>query len=87
VNNALKHSHGDRIDVALDITANALLLRVSDNGQGFDPAQTREGGNGLFNFKKRAEEIGGSVQVASSRTGTTITLTVPMPSTNVGSHN
>lgn len=84
VNNALKHSGGDRVEVELAIDAHGLVLTVRDNGQGFDVAQARVGGNGLHNFRKRAEEIGGLVVIASSASGTSITLTVRAISTNVG---
>lgn len=84
MNNALKHSGADRIDVILSIDPQEVLLRIQDTGKGFEVDQAREGGNGLHNFRKRAEEIGGTLEIRSSADGTVVELKVPMPSTNVG---
>ncbi|TXI79951.1 MAG: hypothetical protein E6Q44_08395 [Flavobacteriales bacterium] len=83
VNNAFKHSAGDHIDVGLSITTKALMLTVNDNGNGFDPERASQRGNGLHNFHKRAEELGGTVRVESSPNGSTIVLQVPMSPTNM----
>lgn len=81
VNNALKHSGASHIDVRLELTPSELMLQVRDNGHGFDPASTRDGGNGLINFRRRAEAIGGMVDVRTGPEGTTIELRAPLPST------
>lgn len=81
VNNALKHSGGSRIEVRLELARTELLLQVMDNGRGFAPGSTRDGGNGLINFRKRAEAIGGAVDVRTGPTGTTVELRAPVAST------
>ncbi len=53
-----------------------MQVKISDNGQGFDPAAHAEG-NGLVNFRKRAHEGGFTVWVQSEvGVGTTIALQV-----------
>jgi signal transduction histidine kinase len=37
-------------------------LRVEDNGIGFDPARVKQG-NGLKTMRRRAEEMGGRLEV------------------------
>lgn len=83
VNNALKHSGASRVDVAMHLTRKKLLLRVKDNGKGFDPTNVRDGANGLVNFTKRAEAIGGKAEVRTSAEGTTVMMEAPLPSTNM----
>lgn len=62
VNNALKYAKASRIEVFFGKEQDAHLLRVSDNGEGFDIEQT-EKGNGLHNIAKRAKDLGGTVQI------------------------
>lgn len=83
VSNALRHSGAARIEVRLDLHADGAELVVRDNGHGFDPQRIREGANGLANFSKRAEALGGTVRVDTGPKGTTVTLRVPLPSTNM----
>jgi signal transduction histidine kinase len=83
VNNALKHSGASHIQVKLDLAREHVHLEVSDNGNGFDPANIREGGNGLVNFRKRAELIQGTCELHSGPTGTRVILDVPLIPTNM----
>ncbi|WKZ66446.1 MAG: ATP-binding protein [Flavobacteriales bacterium] len=83
VNNALKHSGAARIAVQLHLGTSQVELLVRDNGHGFDPQRIREGANGLANFSKRAEALGGAVKVDTGPAGTTVTFQVPLPPTNM----
>jgi signal transduction histidine kinase len=83
VNNTLKHSGATQVNVILYLDRDRLHLVVTDNGQGFDPEKVREGANGLLNFRRRAEAIGGHFDLRTGPSGTTITLDVPIPSTNM----
>ena len=84
LNNALKHSGADRIIVDLNIRPEELALRVQDNGKGFEVGRTREGGNGLQNFQRRAEEVHGTCSTTSGATGTVVEFTAPISSTKMG---
>ena len=64
LHNIAKHSEAANAQVRIFQQKADLHVRISDDGKGFDAAQTREG-NGLKNFQKRAKEGGFEVQVSS----------------------
>ena len=72
--NAVKHADARRIDVLLDEGANAITLRVSDDGRGgADPS-----GTGLQGLADRVASRGGRLRVDSPPgAGTTMTATLP----------
>jgi two-component system nitrate/nitrite sensor histidine kinase NarX len=75
LNNAVKHAAAGAVTVNLDCTADEVLLRVSDDGHGFDPAQAPDGGLGLGILRERASEIGAQLTIDSAPgAGTTVTL-------------
>ena len=76
VNNALKYASADEIEINISEKETKYLIEISDNGIGFDP-ETIELGNGLNNMKKRVREINGTLQIKSSKKGTSISLKVP----------
>ena len=65
--NVRKHAGAGRVEVTLDGT----VLAVSDDGVGFDPAAPT-GGYGLAGMRRRVEEIGGTVSIASAQSGTRV---------------
>lgn len=78
LNNLVKHSKTDFASVALTCGKKSLLLRIRDNGLGFDPA-TQAQGNGLANMQKRAELAGGTLVFNSSPgEGAELTLLLPL---------
>jgi ligand-binding sensor domain-containing protein/signal transduction histidine kinase len=80
INNAVKHAHANRIDVALNFDTRSVRLSVRDDGRGFDPGeQIADGHFGLIGMRERAEQVGGvlSVQSAKDR-GTEIAVDVPL---------
>lgn len=60
LNNAIKHSNGDQIDVNLTENDGNYFITIIDNGTGFDfeLENSRAGKQGLKNMKKRSELIG-----------------------------
>ena len=76
VNNALKYASADEIEINISEKETKYLIEISDNGIGFD-LETIELGNGLNNMKKRVREINGTLQIKSSKKGTSISLKVP----------
>lgn len=78
INNALKYSRCTLIEISLGLENQRLVLKVADNGHGFDHTTTRSG-NGLGNMAKRARDIGGDLLIATAPgMGTTIGLSVPV---------
>jgi ligand-binding sensor domain-containing protein/two-component sensor histidine kinase len=77
LNNAVKHSGCTKVAIELKRRADGIYLTVADNGKGFDRGDLSEG-NGLINMRKRAEEIGGKLEISSTPgAGTTVTLKLP----------
>ena len=78
VNNIARHSGADQATVEFTVAQDSLLLRVVDNGKGFDPAAAADG-NGLANIRKRASDLSAAVELESVlNRGTTLTLRVPL---------
>ncbi len=85
INNAIKYSGADVIEIFLRQTENDLTILVKDEGKGFDPkiVEARsvniESGRGFFNMYERTEYVNGRLEIVSDPgKGTTVTLTVPM---------
>jgi two-component system NarL family sensor kinase len=79
LNNALKHSEGDKYHFQSSTKANELLITMRDNGVGFDLAETAKTSSGLLNIKSRASLVGGAVQIQSTpEEGTSIELRIPI---------
>ncbi len=80
VNNILKHSGADKIEMHFTKQGNNLNITIKDNGRGFDVVKTGSG-SGLRNIKERMSEIKGSFEIKSSiGTGTELLLTIPLKS-------
>jgi len=76
LHNIVEHSCAARIEIALRETQGTLLLRVADDGRGFDPSAVSRG-NGLKNIRLRAAQLGGTVEIARGETsGSVVTVTV-----------
>jgi signal transduction histidine kinase len=80
LHNALRHSGAQRVDVTLARRGTAAVLRVTDDGSGFDPKAIRRAGRhlGLVSMRDRASGVGGTLTVESAPgKGTTIEMEVP----------
>ena len=80
VNNAVKHSQARSIVISLDADNRQILLKVSDNGKGFDLAAPGNG-MGLSIMKYRARMIGGILSISPNHpSGTVVACRVdPFP--------
>ena len=78
LSNSVKHSKADSIIVSLSRHQNGIALSIVDDGQGFDPDQSRTGGMGLENMRRRIQLISGTITVKSAPgNGTTIAVNIP----------
>ncbi|CAN7532152.1 triple tyrosine motif-containing protein [Pseudoduganella sp. LjRoot289] len=80
--NASRYSDATRIELELEYSASAFVLRVRDNGKGLDESVAavghRPGHWGLVGMRERARGIGAGLDIASKPgAGTVITVTVP----------
>src|SRR5438552_3731062 len=77
--NALKYAHPRNFETRLICNTKELRLELRDDGGGFK-INGRHDGLGLAGMRERAEQMGGTLKVASARgKGTTIVVTVPYP--------
>jgi signal transduction histidine kinase len=77
VNNIAKHSGATKAGIQISRTDEGIRFVISDNGCGFDMTQGYEG-NGLKNFRTRAEESFITLTIDSTPgAGTTLHLLVP----------
>jgi signal transduction histidine kinase/ligand-binding sensor domain-containing protein len=76
VANAIRHAAARQIRIELDFRGSRVLLTVSDDGQGFDPAGSSRG-FGLTSMRERAVQIGSELRIDSPpRAGTSVTVSV-----------
>jgi signal transduction histidine kinase len=66
MNNVVRHSRADRVDLHLAKTHGVIELSVRDNGIGFDVEKTKRG-MGLVSMRERTEHSGGSFSVESKK--------------------
>jgi signal transduction histidine kinase len=67
ITNVLKHAGASRVEVVVDYEPDALLLTVSDNGNG--PQTAPSTGHGLIGMRERVEMFGGELGTGSSSLG------------------
>jgi signal transduction histidine kinase len=81
VTNALRHARASRVAVSLTGGgASGLVVRVTDDGTGFDPDAPVHRGRrlGLTSMHERADALGGALTIDSTPgAGTTVELRVP----------
>lgn len=75
IQNSVKYSEAKEIKVLVDSIGKELLVIVKDDGVGFDKSQITPG-NGLYNMEKRAEELGGTLEIQSQAGDGTLVLLV-----------
>jgi signal transduction histidine kinase len=76
LNNIIKHARASHVDIELQRDQGVVLLRISDNGNGFDPTDLRAGHFGIDIMDERAQMINASLAVNSTiNKGTDVTLT------------
>lgn len=84
IGNILKHSGAKNASVKLECNASECLLRVEDDGKGFEVEKLTEvepggRGAGLFTMKERARLVGGACRVESRPGhGTKIMVRIPV---------
>jgi PAS domain S-box-containing protein len=79
VSNVLRHAAASEVRISLAQSADGVVLRVIDNGKGFDPvSRSSERHRGLHNMAARARLIDGQLRVTSRPgEGTEVCLSLP----------
>lgn len=84
INNARKHAKARQIDITLQKQNNFVVIKIADNGVGFDQTHVntgydQRGSFGMMNMRERAALLNGQLTVESSvGRGTTITVIIPV---------
>ncbi len=80
LHNAVRHSNASQIEIAVAVRNERLVLRVSDDGSGFD-TEARTEGDGLSSLRRRAQLMGAELMIESALgSGTTITVSTGLSS-------
>ncbi|EPC93129.1 signal transduction histidine kinase, partial [Lacticaseibacillus paracasei subsp. paracasei CNCM I-4648] len=80
LSNTLRHAKATSLEVYLKQLQDMVVLRMVDDGVGFDAKQASSNGNyGLANIKERAAAMGGTAKVVSVvGQGTSVEVRVPL---------
>jgi PAS domain S-box-containing protein len=81
--NVQRHSGSKTARIRVKQSSKELLVEVKDRGSGFARGTARSGsstaGIGMAGMKERARQLGGSLEVLSRKSGTTVRVTLPLP--------
>jgi signal transduction histidine kinase len=77
INNAIKHSNATELKVSMSEFEDHVGFFIADNGVGFDMEQTSTG-NGIRNMKERVKLANGTIDIRTSKKGTTIEVEIPL---------
>ncbi|MDF0725860.1 sensor histidine kinase [Cytobacillus sp. S13-E01] len=79
VSNTLRHAKASKLEVLLIMREDMVILRIVDDGKGFDVETAKTGSYGMNNMYERAVEVGGTFKVVSLKDkGTRLEVKVPM---------
>jgi len=78
--NVARHSQAQKVNVGLEKNNGHIILKITDNGKGFDTSRTTRKTLGLLGMKERTEMMGGEYQITSKPgEGTVVEVKVPVP--------
>ena len=78
LHNVMTHSHAKTVTVELGADHGQVLLRITDDGVGFEPSRAASG-LGLASMRQRVSSVGGSIDITSfPMAGTRVEVRVPL---------
>jgi two-component system, NarL family, sensor histidine kinase UhpB len=77
IRNIVKYSEAAIIEIAITVSEDVVMMRIFDNGRGFDTALAKKG-IGLGNIKKRAQSLSGNF-ILNSAPGKGCEIIVEIP--------
>ena len=81
--NVAKHANAKRVDITLDVRDDFYMLKVCDDGTGFNPNTGKENTFGLLGIRERAIILGGTLAINSGvGQGTEIITHIPVKSSS-----
>lgn len=79
VSNTLRHGKAEELEVLLIKRDDKVIMRIVDDGIGFNVEEAKAGSYGLQNMHERAGEIGGTLKIVSvENKGTRLEVKVPI---------
>ena len=73
LDNAVRHATPSRIGIAVAVASGRVSLAIDDDGTGIDSADPiRAGARGLADLRRRAAQIGATVQIEGRSSGTVV---------------
>ena len=77
LSNAIRHSGATQLVLTLKASERTVLLRLEDNGRGFDAAAGNGKGIGLRSMREQVKALGGEMLVQSGAQGTILEVRIP----------
>jgi NarL family two-component system sensor histidine kinase LiaS len=79
ISNTLRHSKANKLEVLMVKRDDLVILRIIDDGIGFNVNEMKAGSYGMQNMHERAVEVGGTLKVVSVKNqGTRLEVKVPV---------
>jgi signal transduction histidine kinase len=79
MNKALKHSGAAEVQLSMQMRPTGFEIAIADNGHGFDVAGAGNSNrNGVRNMQARLAEVGGQLDIESSKEGTLVRIRLPI---------
>jgi two-component system, NarL family, sensor histidine kinase LiaS len=79
ISNTLRHAKAQTFELILKEVNGMLLLKMMDDGVGFDMSRQKVGSYGLKSIEERVNEIGGTLKLISlPNRGTSLEIKVPI---------
>ena len=79
ISNTLRHAKASKLEISLKQADTVAIMRIFDNGIGFNKDDRTVGSYGLETMKERAQEIGGALKIMSIKeAGTQIEIKIPI---------
>jgi signal transduction histidine kinase len=86
LNNIIKYAQATQVSVSLSSDSQEIVLRISDNGRGFDSSKIPSGHLGIAIMKERSESIGAIFHLSTNPgEGTEIVLSCSTAVNKIGS--
>jgi len=76
ITNAFKHSNAAAVEMRVEIEKNSAVIILKDNGNGTDHKIIQASKRGIENIRIRSQKIGATVEIISSKNGTSLYLTI-----------
>ena len=78
VTNVVKHAQAKTVTVATGVEEGVVVVRLTDDGRGLGGETAVGEGRGVGNMRRRAEALGGELELRSGEVGTVVEVRLPL---------